>query len=185
MSGSLATLHDLLGRTLTLISLKAELAAKLAATDPDCATAEMRDVAQAARNGLAEVRAAVSGMTGASFSRELDLSRTALDAAGIIATTEAAALPMGEAGAVLGMALREAITNVVRHSEAGHCRIAIENDPFEARLIVEDDGSGGSFHEGAGLTGMRTRLAAAGGSLHVEGSASGTRLRATLPVDSA
>ena len=175
-------LHDLLGRTLTLVSLKAELAAKLTAADPERATAEMHDVAQAARDGMAEVRAAVSGMTGASFSRELDLSRTTLAAAGIIATTEAEVLPTGEAGAVLGMALREAVTNVVRHAEAGHCRIAIETGPKGARLIVEDDGSGGAFREGAGLRGMRARLAAAGGSLDVEGGVNGTRLRALLPV---
>lgn len=175
-------LHDLLGRTLTLISLKAELAAKLVATAPDRATAEIYDVARAARDGLAEVRVAVSGMTGASFARELDLSRTALAAAGIMATTEAEALPTGEIGAVLGMALREAITNVVRHSEASHCHIGVENNVTEARLIVEDDGSGGSFREGAGLTGMRARLAAAGGSLHVTGGANGTRLQAILPV---
>ena len=175
-------LHDLLGRTLTLVSLKAELAARLAPADPDRAVTEMRDVAQAARDGLAQVRAAVSGMTGASFARELDQSRTALAAAGIATTTDAETLPEGEHGAVLGMALREAVTNVLRHSEAGRCHIAVENRDSEARLTVEDNGAGGSFREGVGLTGMRARLAAAGGSLRVEGDRPGTRVLAVLPI---
>ncbi len=178
-------LHDLLGRTLTLVSLKAELAGRLVPTDPDQASAEMADVAQAARDGLAEVRAAVSGMTNAGFARELDQSRTALKAAGIAATTDARRLPQGEPGAVLGMALREAVTNVVRHSEASHCRIAVDLAGGEARLMVEDDGAGGPFREGAGLTGMRARLAAAGGSLWVETGAAGTRLSAALPIGAA
>ena len=179
-------LHDLLGRTLTLVSLKAELAARLTSTDPARATAEMRDVAQAARDGLAEVRAAVSGMTGASFARELDQSTEALTAAGIAISTNADGLPEGEPGAVLGMALREAVTNVLRHSEAAHCRIAVMTSGHEARLTVEDDGDGGdgdgSFLEGAGLTGMRARMAAAGGALSVVSGAGGTRLSAWLPA---
>ena len=175
-------LHDLLGRTLTLVSLKSELAARLAPDEPARAVAEMREVAQAARDGLAEVRAAVSGMMGASFARELDQSRKALAAAGIATTTDAHTLPVGEHGAVLGMALREAVTNVLRHSEAANCRIAVKHGGREARLTVEDDGAGGSFREGAGLSGMRARLAAAGGSLRVDGGASGTRLCATLPI---
>ena len=175
-------LHDLLGRTLTLVSLKAELAARLAPTDPDRATTEMRDVAQAARDGLAEVRAAVSGMTGASFARELDQSGIALQAAGIATSTDAATLPDGEPGAVLGMALREAVTNVLRHSEAAHCRIAVAIDGEQARLTVEDDGSGGSFREGAGLRGMRARLKAAGGAMSVDSGTAGTRLSAWLPA---
>ena len=175
-------LHDLLGRTLTLVSLKAELAARLAPTDPDRATAEMRDVAEAARDGLAEVRAAVSGMTGASFARELDQSRAALAAAGIATTTDAQVVPDGEPGAVLGMALREAVTNILRHSEAERCHIAVETGPREVRMTVEDDGTGGPVREGAGLTGMRARLAAAGGSLSVEGGRPGTRLRVVLDI---
>lgn len=175
-------LHDLLGRTLTLVSLKAELAARLTPTDPAGATAEMRDVAQAARDGLAEVRAAVSGMTGASFARELDQSNAALQAAGIATSTDADALPEGEPGAVLGMALREAVTNVLRHSEAAHCRIAVATDGRQARLTVEDDGSGGSFREGAGLSGMRARLAAAGGAMSLDSGATGTRLSAWVPA---
>ena len=178
-------LHDLLGRTLTLVSLKSELAARLAPTDLGRATAEMREVAQAARDGLAEVRAAVSGMTGASFARELDQSRTALAAAGIATTTDADTLPEGEHGAVLGMALREAVTNVLRHSEARRCRIVVETDEREARLTVEDDGAGGTFREGAGLTGMRARLLAAGGSLRVDGRGTGTALHATMPIAAA
>lgn len=91
-------------------------------------------------------------------------------------------MAMGEHGAVLGMALREAVTNVLRHSEAAYCRIAVENGKAKVRLTVENDGHGGMLREGAGLSGMRACLTAAGGSLQVDGGTTGTRLVAMLPV---
>ena len=176
-------LHDVVGRTLTLAALKADLASKLAARDPAQAEAEMRAVAKVARAGLAEVRAALAGQNGSSLIHEIAASREALGAAGIDAhlTGGEAAIP-GDAGAVLAMTLREAVTNVIRHAEASACAIELALDGRLARLVVTDDGVGRSFREGIGLAGMRQRLTAAGGSLSIVADAPGTRLIATVPA---
>ena len=176
-------LHDVVGRTLTLAALKADLAAKLAARDPAQAEAEMRSVAGIARAGLAEVRAALSGQAGSTLTHEVAASREALAAAGISARLVGSetAIP-ADAGAVLAMTLREAVTNVIRHAEAKACGIELALDGRLARLVVADDGHGRSFREGLGLVGMRQRLTAAGGSLSIEPDAPGTRLVATVPA---
>lgn len=175
-------LHDLLGRTLTLIALKADLAARLSAGAPDKAVEEMRDVAAAAREGLAEVRAAVSGMTGASLAREIAGSKAALAAAGIACKIEgdAEAIEPG-ASAVLAMALREGVTNVIRHSGARTCRIALIEQAGGLELSVSDDGDGQAVRCGGGLAGLTARLTAAGGELAVVGDTRGTHLTARVP----
>lgn len=179
-------LHDLLGRTLTLIAIKADLAARLAEPSPAKAADEMRDIAAAAREGLAEVRAAVSGMTGASLAREIAGSRAALAAAGIACEIEgdAEAIDPGT-GAVLAMALREAVTNVIRHSGASTCRIALIQQRQGLELKVSDDGDGQAVRPGGGLAGLTSRLSAAGGELAVEGDRQGTRLTARVPQGAA
>jgi two-component system sensor histidine kinase DesK len=178
-------LHDLLGRTLTLIAIKADLAARLSATDAEKAAAEMRDIAAAAREGLAEVRAAVSGMTGASLAREIAAAHAALAAAGIACEVEgdAQAIDPGTS-AVLAMALREAVTNVIRHSGARSCRIALIEQRQGLELKVSDDGDGQAVRPGGGLAGLTSRLNAAGGELAVEGDRQGTRLTARVPQGS-
>lgn len=175
-------LHDLLGRTLTLIALKADLAARLSDTFPDKAVDEMREIAAAAREGLAEVRAAVSGMTGASLAREIAGSNAALAAAGIACEVEgdAEAIDPGSS-AVLAMALREAVTNVIRHSGARTCRIALIQQAGGLELKVSDDGDGQAVRPGGGIAGLKSRLGAAGGELAVHGDATGTRLTARVP----
>jgi len=177
-------LHDMLGSTLTLIAIKADLAARLATSDPQGAEAEMRAVAATARDGLADVRAAVAGMTGATLAREIATSQTALSAAGIASVVEgdAEAIERG-ASAVLAMALREAITNVIRHSGANSCRIAVTNGDDRLSLTVSDDGNGEALREGGGIGGMRARLAAAGGGLSVTGGRAGAKIVAYLPIE--
>lgn len=176
-------LHDVIGRTLTLVALKAELAAKLASRDVGVAEAEMRAVAAVARDGLAEVRAALAGQAGGTLAHEVAASAEALGAAGITARLlgDGATIP-ADAGAVLAMTLREAVTNVIRHAEAGGCAIELALDAGVARLTVADDGHGRDFRDGLGLAGMRQRLAAAGGSLAIEPGKAGTRLTATVPA---
>ena len=175
-------LHDLLGRTLTLIAIKADLASRLADRDAGRAQTEMREVATAARDALTEVRAAVAGMTGATLSREIASARSALAAAGIDCVVEgdAASIQHG-AGAVLAMTLREAITNVIRHSGARSCRIHLAQSPSGLALTVSDDGDGAAVREAGGISGIRSRLAAAGGGLSVAGDAHGTQLTARMP----
>lgn len=177
-------LHDLLGRTLTLIAIKAELAAKLSADAPSRAETEMREVAAAAREALAEVRAAVAGMTGASLGREIASAQSALAAAGIACIVEGDAEQIEHgAGAVLAMTLREAITNVLRHSGASSCRITITHGADGLELTVRDDGNGETVREGGGISGVRSRVVAAGGGLSISGGASGTQLVARVPTE--
>lgn len=176
-------LHDLLGRTLTLAALKADLASKLLRRDPDRADQEMRDVAQAARSALTEVRAAVSGMVGASLARELETARVALGAAGVAldVDTPAEAAPPDLDG-VLAMALREAVTNVIRHAGAQHCAIGLARRDDALELSVRDDGDGAAIAEGSGLAGLRARVAAAGGDVSIRGAATGTTVRIRVPL---
>lgn len=180
-------LHDLLGRNLTLIAIKADLAARLAARaetaeHKDRAISEINEIAQTARTALAEVRAAVAGMGGTSLDREVAAARSALADAGIACTVEGdvEGIEPG-AGAVLAMTLREAVTNVIRHAGARTCHIAIGTEAAGAALLVRDDGVGATAPEGSGLTGLRARLAAAGGALTVESGPGGLILTARTP----
>ena len=180
-------LHDLLGHTLTLVAVKADLATRLAERDPEAARREMQAVAQVAREALSQVRDAVTGMTGLTFAGEVERAKSMLSAASVdvrIDTPADLADPKREA--VLAMALREAVTNVIRHADAKSCSIELKADPNgDLRLQVSDDGRGGDFEEGSGLRGMRARLFAAGGALEVHASSSGALLTATLPARAA
>jgi two-component system sensor histidine kinase DesK len=175
-------LHDLLGHTLTLVAVKAELASRLVSRDPEAARREMEEVAAAARSGLGEVRTAVAGMKGASLAVEIGRAKRMLTAAGVearVGENIPAADPEREA--VMAMALREAVTNVIRHAEASRCTIDLATDANDAlQLRVSDNGRGGDIQEGSGLQGMRARLAAAGGILELVSDGSGTRLTARL-----
>lgn len=177
-------LHDLVGRTLTLVALKADLAGRLLPVDQARAAVELGGIATAAREGLVEVRATLSGMAGTSLAREMEASRDALAAAGIAAHVEGdSGAVMDGSAAILAMTLREAVTNVIRHAEATHCRVALSSGVGEARLLVSDDGVGRGFTEGEGLKGMRQRLAAAGGRLELTQGSDGTRLEAAVPAN--
>ena len=175
-------LHDLLGHTLSVIVLKAELASKLFSPDPERARKEICDVEAISREALGQVRAAVRGYRLAGISGELRNARTALEAAGI--RLESAIEPPALAPAqetVVALALREAVTNVVRHAQARVCRIALRQSGPYCELEVADDGRGGATMEGGGLRGMRERVEAAGGAVECDGSG-GTSLRVRVPV---
>ena len=176
-------LHDLLGHTLSLIVVKSELAARLAESEPARAGKEMRDVERIGREALAEVRVAVVGYRAKGLRGELDGARRALAAAGVEATVEAdlPALPIAYESA-LALALRESVTNVVRHADARHATIRIAVEESNVILEVTDDGRGSSGPEGAGITGMRERIAALGGAVQRDGE-SGMRISVTLPVE--
>jgi two-component system sensor histidine kinase DesK len=174
-------LHDLLGRTLTLVSIKAELASRLASRDAASAEKEMSQVAEAARAALTEMRAAVIGMTTGGLERELEASRQALAAAGVSSEVEGDVEQVpADAGAVLAMILREAVTNVIRHSGARRCTIALRSDANEVCLTVADDGCGITGATGAGLAGVRARVEAAGGKFTLD-AGPGVRIVASLP----
>ena len=175
-------LHDLLGHTLSVITLKAELAARLVDRDPARAGSEMREVERVSRAALAEVREAVRGIQTRGLAGELEQARVALKAASVRLEVEGDAPAVPPASeAVLAIVVREAITNVIRHAEATSCRIVFRIEGGEAFVEVRDDGRGDAAPTGGGLDGMRARLAAAGGRLEVAADA-GMRVRAWLPT---
>jgi two-component system sensor histidine kinase DesK len=174
-------LHDVLGHTLSLITLKSELAAKLLERDPERAGREIREVERISREALREVRSAIAGYRSEGLQAEIARARLALDSAGVRLEYFVAAVeldPVPET--VLALALRESVTNVVRHAGAGTCRITLEQTAEETRLEVQDDGRGGAAPEGIGLAAMRERVEGLGGTL-ARGAEAGTSLRITLP----
>jgi two-component system, NarL family, sensor histidine kinase DesK len=174
-------LHDVLGHTLSVIALKSELASKLVERDPVRAAQEIREVNDVARDALAQVRSAVTGYRASGLSAEFEAMRKAFASAGVTLQLEAEDLPLPAAQEnALALILREASTNVLRHSSATTCRVRLVHRDNVALLEIEDDGRGGDAREGNGLAGMRERLAALGGSLARDGRA-GMRLTITLP----
>jgi two-component system, NarL family, sensor histidine kinase DesK len=176
-------LHDLLGHSLSLIALKSELAGRLAERDPARARQEMADVEDAARRALAEVRDAVSGYRRVSLAQALAEARSALSAAGIGLRAPAPGEPLpGVVDAVLGWVVREATTNVLRHSGARSVTVELTGGN-DVTLTVTDDGGGGAGSRGAGLAGLAERLDALGGRLEagpVDGR--GFRVAAVVPA---
>ncbi|HYH44552.1 MAG TPA: sensor histidine kinase [Thermoanaerobaculia bacterium] len=174
-------LHDLLGHTLSLITLKAELAGKLLPRDAAAAGREIREVERISREALREVRSAVSGYRSEGLSAELARARLALETAGVRLEYLVTPLDLEPAQeTALGFAVREAVTNVVRHAGARTCRIRLEQDADATRLEVEDDGHGGTGPDGNGLRAMRERIEGLGGTLEHHGGA-GTRIAVRLP----
>jgi two-component system sensor histidine kinase DesK len=176
-------LHDVLGQTLTGIVVRAQLAQRLGRIDPDKGAAEMAEVERAARAALGEVRATVSGWRQVVLDDELVVARDALAAAGVELTVsrdpEVVLTPSAESA--LAMALREAVTNVVRHAHASRCTVALRRVDGRVALEVADDGVGGEAAEGNGLTGMRERIAALGGEVQ-RLAAPGTALTVVVPA---
>ncbi len=187
-------LHDLLGHTLSMITLKSELAGRLVASEPVRAAGEMRDVERVARQTLREVREAVAGYRQPSLRSELDAARELLDAAGIAAAIEDDAVTLPPAAdAALGWVVREGVTNVIRHSRARRCAIRIWQANGFVHVEVRDDGEGAAppggagapLQAGSGLAGLTERVRAQGGWLEAgplqrEGGA-GFRLHMALP----
>jgi len=176
-------LHDVLGHTLSVIVLKSELASKLVDRDPARARIEMADVEQTARAALSEVRQAIGGYRSNGLVAELAQARATLETAGITVECEQTPVKLqATQESVLALAVREAVTNVVRHADAARCRLELRATDGQCRLSIQDDGRGGFQQEGNGLTGMRERVEALGGTLKRE-TQGGTRLHITLPLE--
>jgi two-component system, NarL family, sensor histidine kinase DesK len=156
-------LHDLLGQRLSAVSLKAELAARLVARDPDAAVAEMTSVAEVARAALEDVRRTVSGYRSVSLAGEVETARALLTAADVRLVTDLPADPLPEPiEECAAWVVREATTNVVRHAAARTCRIAARSQAVEVR---NDGRTPVDVVAGSGLSGLAERVAAAGGTL--------------------
>ncbi|MET8754738.1 sensor histidine kinase [Streptomyces sp. NPDC004667] len=184
-------LHDLLGHSLSLITLKSELAGRMLPDHPDRAARQVADIEQVCRQALVDVREAVSGYRRPTLPGELAGARTALTAAGVTADlpTEAPGELQEETESALAWSLREAVTNVVRHSGAKRCTVTLEACQTLAgpvmELTVRDDGAGGPSAHGNGLTGLTERLEAVGGTLAAgPAGRTGFRLRARVPLGS-
>ncbi|MDO5502659.1 MAG: histidine kinase [Actinomycetia bacterium] len=173
--------HDVLGHSLTAVSVKAGLAERLIDVDPQRAKAEIAEVARIARESLTEVRATVGGLRAAQLATELDSVADTLASAGVEAVIDGAAGDVDPAHrSILGWVLREAVTNVVRHARATRCEVTL--GPHT--LVVEDDGMGiGNRRVGNGLRGLRERVELGGGSFGVGPGRDGrgTRLEASWP----
>ncbi|HEY9104309.1 sensor histidine kinase [Chitinimonas sp.] len=177
-------LHDLLGHTLSLIAIKAELAHKLVAGDAERAAGEMREVASVARSALAEVRQAIVGLRSVGLVDAARAADTMLRAAGLRTELSIAALPALSAASehAMAQAVLEASTNIVRHADAQSVRIALAVDAEELVLQVEDDGRADDIVAGHGLRGMRERLQAVAGKLELQALRPGLQLRASVPL---
>ncbi len=162
-------LHDLLGHTLSLITLKAELAGKLATRDLAACRAEITDIENSARQALAEVRSAVSGYRQTGFEHEVSTARASLAAAGVTLNSQVQKIVMPAAAEnALSLALREAVTNIVRHARASRCELALVQEEGAIVLRIADNGkllSGSAPSHGNGLSGMQERVGALGGQL--------------------
>jgi two-component system sensor histidine kinase DesK len=156
-------MHDILGHSLTVITVKAELAGRLLEDDPARAATEIAEVEDLARGALADVRATIAGYRGVSILSELANAKTALEASGIEATLPASVDVVPAAHRELfGWVVREGVTNVVRHSQATHCVVELGADYVQ----VTDDGRGAADDgNGSGLAGLSERVAAAGGTM--------------------
>jgi len=182
--------HDLLGHSLAVIALKAELAGRLVHTDLDRVAAEIADVQAVARRSLAEVREAVAGYRRLRLDEELARARAGLYAAGIrCAYTQGAGHIPEAPDSVLAWVVREAATNVLKHSRARTCQIQITRRQDRVAALVEDDGvgprpAGAGPQPGSGLAGLKERVRVAGGDLHTgQAALGGFLLEAWVPLD--
>ena len=172
-------LHDILGHSLTAISIKSELAARLVESDPSTARQQMGEVTEIARQALADVRATASAIREVRLATELAGATSVLRAAGIEPRLPAALPALSdEVSELFGYVVREAVTNVVRHSEAQSCTVSVTADA----VSVADDGIGVVRSDaGSGLNGLAARVAAAGGALEVHAEpGAGTRVTARV-----
>ncbi|MGH9123632.1 MAG: sensor histidine kinase [Acidimicrobiales bacterium] len=173
-------LHDLLGHSLTTITVKAGLARRLAATDPTRSTTEIAEVEELSRRCLNDVRAVVSQYRDVTLAGELAAGRELLRAAGIDARLPTATdMVAPEHQALFAWVVREGLTNVVRHAHATTCAVTLG----ERSLEMVDNGVGGDAHPGNGLAGLRERVHAAGGTLEAGPLApSGWRIHVEVPA---
>ena len=192
-------LHDLLGHTLSLVALKSDLAGKLLArgdgSDARAAEAraaaqrEIAEVSRVAREALAQVRSAVTGIRAAGIAAELVSAKLLLETDGVAFASqvdprwlEGGALP-DEVERALAMTVREAMTNIQRHARARNASVELETIGGEAVLRIVDDGRGGAIVPGNGLDGMRERIEAVGGTLRIDSTpGQGTRVLMQVPA---
>lgn len=179
-----STVHDVLGHSLTTITVKVQLAQRLLTTDLPAAETELADIEALARRSLSEVRATVTDLQHPNLVDQLDQAKTAFTAAGITLhrpkTLPRLTLVQQQ---VFGWVLREAVTNVLRHAHATTCMVSLTEQENQLVLRIDDDGIGLPQTDPTpnhGLAGLQRRVTAAGGSLELRRLAPGTRLEVLL-----
>ena len=172
-------LHDILGHSLTVITVKAELAQRLFDADPERARTEVHDLERLSRDALADVRRAVEGYRELTLPGELAHARTALAAAEIEAELPNSVDDVpSDRRELFAWAIREGVTNVIRHSHATRCSVVLHPD----RVDIRDDGVGpGSEGGGHGLRGLRERASAMNGTVVTRALDPGFSLSVVLP----
>lgn len=177
-------LHDLLGHSLSAVALKGELAMRLQDADPERAAREIDDLSTIATTALADLRATTYERRDVRLGIELKGAVRLLDAAGVTARVESSGDDLPDhVDALLGWAVREGITNVLRHSDAAACTISVERTPGAVELVIDNDAPGVPGNEpGSGLVGLAGRARELGGELHVEHTTDRFRLCLDVPV---
>jgi two-component system sensor histidine kinase DesK len=175
-------LHDLLGHTLSLITLKLELARKLIDRDPESARRELSETEKVARHALAEVRSAVTGIRAADMAAELASARLLLETSSVSLAYDLPPPLPPELERPLALVLREAATNIARHACATSASVSFSVEGGRLRMRIADDGRGGIAGDGNGMSGMRERVRALGGSLDVVSPRGGTVLDIRVPL---
>jgi two-component system sensor histidine kinase DesK len=181
-------LHDLLGYSLSAITLKAEVTKRLVASNPGRARDELAEVLDIARQALADVRTVASGYRNISLAKEASSVASLLTTAGINSRIGICSGALDETvDTVLATVLRETVTNMLRHSTPRNCVIEAAVADGSIQLSVSNDGvprSALSRRRGGGLDNLRTRLEAIGGTLNVEAGTDGWyRVRAETPLE--
>lgn len=175
-------LHDILGHSLTVVTVKAELAQRLLDVDLDRARKELVDLESLARDALSDVRSTALGVRGISLPGEIAAARAALAAANVEASLPGAADEVPSRNRELfAWTIREAVTNIVRHSRARHAEVRLATSSVE----ILDDGVGATVTgDGQGLTGLRRRAEALGATLTAGGREDqpGFRVRVEVPT---
>ncbi|KMN43041.1 sensor histidine kinase [Bacillus paramycoides] len=180
-------LHDTLGHTLSLITLKSQLVEKLIVKNPERASIEAKEITQTSRTALKQLRELISDMRMITVEEELEQIKVILQAANIDLKIEqeasASSLSPIEQN-IVGMCLREAVTNVVKHSKATQCTVSALESQGELILKVEDNGIGlaDQNHDGNGIRGMKERIALIDGFVELDTINSGTLLTVKVPI---
>ena len=176
-------LHDTVGHTLSLITLKSELAGRLVTRDADAATRELKEIESISREALAEIRETVQGYRKIDLAQEIDALEAALGTSGVRLEREITAPPLDpRTETAVALVIREAVTNIIRHARASVCRIALRRDGDNVLLSVTDDGRGSDGEEGFGVRGMRARISGLGGQLSTSDDG-GTIVAARWPTE--
>lgn len=179
-----STVHDVLGHSLTTVTVKVQLAQRLLDTNLDAAKSELADIETLARRSLSEVRATVTDLQHPDLAEQLDQAENALTAAGLtFHGPEALPRLSLVQQQVFAWVIREAVTNVVRHAKAASCTVSIEQSGQQMTLHIDDDGIGIAETDPKnhhGLAGLHRRVVSAGGNFEMIRLESGTRLEVIL-----